>query len=342
MSKKKLVAIIVVCTVAIIVAIALFTFKPWEGTPYAETYTLITNISPSGGGSVSPSGGEYESGVQVTLTASPASGYTFDHWSGSASGTASTITIIMDSDESLTANFEASPQTYTLTVNVSPSGGGSVSPSGGEYESGSEITVTAIPASGYVFDYWDGAASGSGNTITVIMGSDKTITAHFTQSSGYSRSNPVGLNSPLSVWVGTTGSSSYYGNDYEVRITLLKTIRGNAAWQLIYEANMFNDPPESGFEYILAKVRFEYLTGPTPDTAYDVSPVWFDAVSSSGNEYDMPPASVAPDPSIRTSLYPSASHQGWMIFQVAKSDAMPVMTFGRKYDGTGGIWFKLY
>ena len=38
---------------------------------------------------------------------------------------------------------------------------GSVSPSGGEYESGLQITLTATPASGYTFDYWDGAASGS-------------------------------------------------------------------------------------------------------------------------------------------------------------------------------------
>ena len=79
---------------------------PREPTPSTETYTLTININPSGAGSISPSGGEYESGVQVTLTASPASGYTFDHWSGGASGTTSTITITMDSDKSLTANFK--------------------------------------------------------------------------------------------------------------------------------------------------------------------------------------------------------------------------------------------
>jgi uncharacterized repeat protein (TIGR02543 family) len=246
----------------------------------------------------------------------------------------------MDSDKSLTANLKATTQTYTLTTNISPSGTGSVSPSGGEYESGVEVTLTATPASGYTFDYWDGAASGPASTVTIIMDSNKTITAHFTQNSGYSRSNPVGLNSPLSIWVGTFGSANY-ANDYEVRITLLETIRGDAAWQLIYQANMFNDPPESGFEYILAKVRFEYLTGPTPDTAYDVSPVWFDAVSSGGKDYTWVSV-VEPDPSIDTYLYPGASHEGWVAFQVAKNDAKPVMTFGRKYDGTGGVWFKLY
>jgi uncharacterized repeat protein (TIGR02543 family) len=341
MSKKKLAGIIVGCTIAIIVAIVLFIFKPWEGIPSLETYVLNTNVNPSGTGSISPPGGEYDSDVQVTLTASPASGYTFDHWSGSASGTTSTITITMDSEKSITANFKATTQAYTLTVNISPSGAGSVSPAGGEYESDMDVTLTAIPASGYVFDYWDGAASGSSSTVTITMNSNKAITAHFTASKGYSRGNPVGIGTPLSIWVGSSGVASHHTNDYEVRITLLQIIRGSEAWQRIYEANMFNDPPEPGFEYILAKLRFEYLTGPTPDTAYDVSPVWFDAVSSDGKEYDMASV-IQPDPSIRTNLYPGASHEGWVSFHVAQSDAKPVMTFGRKYDGTGGIWFKLY
>jgi len=109
MSKNKLAGIIVACTIAIIVAIALFTIKPWEGTPSGETYTLTTIVNPSGAGSVSPSGGKYESGDQVTLTAIPASGYIFDHWSGSTSDTTSTITITMDWDKRLTANFETAP-----------------------------------------------------------------------------------------------------------------------------------------------------------------------------------------------------------------------------------------
>ena len=101
MSKNKLVAIIVVCTIAIIVAIVLFSIKPWE-----RTYTLSVSINPSQAGSVSPSGGEYESGAQVTLTANPASGYTFDYWYGAASGSSNTVTITMNSDKTITAYFE--------------------------------------------------------------------------------------------------------------------------------------------------------------------------------------------------------------------------------------------
>jgi len=104
MSKRKLAAIIIACTIAIIVAIVIT--RPLPPTP---TYTLSVSVSPSGAGAVSPSGGEYDPGAKVTLTASPASGYTFDYWSGSASGTTPTVTITMDSDKSLTANFETAP-----------------------------------------------------------------------------------------------------------------------------------------------------------------------------------------------------------------------------------------
>jgi len=70
-------------------------------------------------------------------------------------------------------------QTYTLSVSVSPSGAGSVSPSDGHYKEGTQVTLTATPANGYSFDYWGGEASGSSATITITMDSDKTVIAHF-------------------------------------------------------------------------------------------------------------------------------------------------------------------
>jgi len=105
MSKKKLV-IIVACIIGVIgVAIAIGISS--EPTPPAQNYTLTTDISPPGAGSVSPSGGEYDPGTQVTLTASPASDYTFGCWSSASGKIYTTTTIItMDSDKSFTAIFE--------------------------------------------------------------------------------------------------------------------------------------------------------------------------------------------------------------------------------------------
>ena len=101
MSRNKLAGIIIACTIVIIAAILLFHFEPWK-----QIYTLSVNINLPQAGTVSPAGGQYESGEQVTLTASPASGYTFDYWDGAASGSSNTVTITMNSDKSITAYFE--------------------------------------------------------------------------------------------------------------------------------------------------------------------------------------------------------------------------------------------
>ena len=72
----------------------------------------------------------------------------------------------------------APPITYTLNVAVNPPDGGSVSPSSGTYESGKPLTLTATPAPGYQFDYWEGDTSGSSSTTSVTMDSNKSVLAY--------------------------------------------------------------------------------------------------------------------------------------------------------------------
>ena len=66
---------------------------------------------------------------------------------------------------------------YSLSVTVD--GKGTVSPSSGSYPSGTTVTITAMPSSGWKFDHWSGDASGTDPTITVTMDGNKVITAHF-------------------------------------------------------------------------------------------------------------------------------------------------------------------
>ena len=68
---------------------------------------------------------------------------------------------------------------YTLSVSVSPSNSGTVSPQTGEYEEGSSVTIRATGNSNFVFDYWSGNASGSENTLVITMDRNKNITANF-------------------------------------------------------------------------------------------------------------------------------------------------------------------
>jgi len=74
---------------------------------FSFVYSLT--ITTGSGGTTNPSPGthNYDFGEEVPVTAIPNSGYQFSGWSGDASGTSNPITITMDSDKSITANFSA-------------------------------------------------------------------------------------------------------------------------------------------------------------------------------------------------------------------------------------------
>jgi uncharacterized repeat protein (TIGR02543 family) len=57
-----------------------------------------------------PSKSNYFHGEQVTLTAKPKYGYTFVGWGGDATGTEKTITLLVDSQKAVTANFVLDPE----------------------------------------------------------------------------------------------------------------------------------------------------------------------------------------------------------------------------------------
>jgi hypothetical protein len=113
------------------------------------SYTLILVRTGTGWGSVttSPSQSTYLSGTTVTLTASPSAGSTFTGWSGACSGTATTCTLTMQSNKSVTATFAL--KTYTITSSAATAGG-SISPSGTVTAAhGSTQVFTITPGSGY-------------------------------------------------------------------------------------------------------------------------------------------------------------------------------------------------
>jgi len=74
---------------------------------------------------------------------------------------------------------------YSLVVDVSPSGSGSVSlaPSGGKYEANTQVALTATPASGYRFVNWTGdvgaVADVDSSSAVISVNDDYYITANF-------------------------------------------------------------------------------------------------------------------------------------------------------------------
>jgi len=83
-----------------------------------QTYTLTTSAVGNGFVSYNPSGGVYEAGTLVYLTAKPDDGNLFDYWSGDVTGTSAQTTIIMDADKSVTAHFSEEEVTLSVDPNV--------------------------------------------------------------------------------------------------------------------------------------------------------------------------------------------------------------------------------
>jgi hypothetical protein len=133
----------------------------------------------------------YTSGTAVTLTASPGSGYTVT-WSDCDTQSGNTCNLTMSSPKTVTATFTAVTQDYTLTLNK-VGAGGATSAIGGNgiscgagctttsaiYTSGTAVTLTASPGSGYTVT-WSGCDTQGGNTCNLTMNSPKTVTATFT------------------------------------------------------------------------------------------------------------------------------------------------------------------
>ena len=149
--------------------------------PSETRHDLTVSVDPSAGGSTTPAVGvhSYVEDSVVPVTAEPAIGYEFDHWSGACEGSGP-CEVIMDGDKSVTAHFVL--MQYTLSIDVDPSGAGSTSPSVGDhlYDYGSEVSVIPLANTGYEFAYWSGDCSGTG-ACELTVDDDMSVVAHFTQ-----------------------------------------------------------------------------------------------------------------------------------------------------------------
>ncbi|RME20968.1 MAG: hypothetical protein D6800_12625, partial [Candidatus Zixiibacteriota bacterium] len=127
----------------------------------------------------------YNDGTVVNLSATPASGYEFDYWSGGVADSQNpNTTVTVDANKTVVAHFKEKSVTYTLDISASPASGGDVIPSAGQhqYSQGAVVTIQALPASGWEFSHWTGdVADPNSATTTVTMNSNKTVQAIFTQ-----------------------------------------------------------------------------------------------------------------------------------------------------------------
>ncbi len=165
----------------------IYTFTVEGAGDYVATfslnqYTITTNVTPTGTGTVA-GGGTYYYGDDATLTATPNYGYHFSQWQDGNTDNPRTITV--SNNALYTATF--APNSYTITTGVTPEGTGTVS-GGGTYTYGSQITLTATNEYGYHFDQWQDGNTNSTRTVTVSQ--DATYTATFLPNSYTITTNP--------------------------------------------------------------------------------------------------------------------------------------------------------
>lgn len=128
----------------------------------------------------------FASGTQVTLTPIPATGWQFSHWSGECAGNG-ICTVNMLQTQSVTATFiELPPSNFALQVSKQGQGTAISTPAGIDcgdtcgavFASGTSVTLTATPATGWVFGGWSGGCVGE-EACVVTMSQNRNVTATF-------------------------------------------------------------------------------------------------------------------------------------------------------------------
>ena len=156
-------------------------FSSVEMAPVAinlwTAFHLFVTATTGGTVGLTPPGGFYLSNTVVALTGSPEAHWEFLSWSGDAGGTSSNISLVMDRDKSVTAQFGRIP-TFTLTVTTVGSGGVSGNTQS-NYERGTTVNLSPAPDAGWEFLSWSGDASGTSSNISLVMDRDKSVTAQF-------------------------------------------------------------------------------------------------------------------------------------------------------------------
>lgn len=118
--------------------------------------------------------------IRLTATAKP--GWSFDRWTsakGSVSGTSNPLVSSFTASEVVTATFKQDQ--YTLNKSVVGKGAIEATPLKATYLYSDVVTLKAVPAIGWSFAGWSGAATGSNATTSLTMTGNVTVVATFTQ-----------------------------------------------------------------------------------------------------------------------------------------------------------------
>jgi len=172
-----------------------------------DEYTVRVNTVGSGSVITEPVKPTYHYGEVVTFTAEADPGWTFAGWSGDLAGSDVTTTKTITGDTTVTAVFVHGG--HTLVIHTLGQGTVDKDPDYAVYPHDQVVTLTARADPGWTFTEWGGDLTGSVETQTLTMSSDRVVTATFTQDEYMLTVSVVGAGT---VMVDPDQSSYHYGD----------------------------------------------------------------------------------------------------------------------------------
>lgn len=155
------------------------------GETVNSTYEVNISVAPSDAGTISPSADDtYDEGEEIELQADANEGYLFSSWTGDIESSENPLSLTIDQDYSLTANFEV--KSYELIVNTSGEGTVSeqiVQEKSKDYEHGTVVELTANPSEGWKFIEWQGDITSTDNPSQITIDNPREVTAIFEKKS---------------------------------------------------------------------------------------------------------------------------------------------------------------
>ena len=221
-----------------------------------ETFTL--NVQPPANGQifVTPAKATYNYGERVQIRAQGANGFALASWTGDFSGNQNPINFDITSNVTVGADFQ--PSAEEIHLNVSSSGGGTVTinPDRRTYNYGMEVTLTPKPNPGFIFAGWTGDLVSSNNPAVVVMNQTKTIVANFVAANADSPVsddfNRCTLNTSLWTFINPVGDGSYSVNGTQLRLNVPANVSHNI-WEDGNRSVRVMQPTENADFEIVAK-----------------------------------------------------------------------------------------
>ena len=190
-----------------------------EGAPPAPTKYTVT-VTTEGGGTASASPAKTAAGTEITLTATPNTGYHFKEWQvESLAGLVITNNkfTMPDSNVAIKAIFEEdspfAPTKHTVTVKTDGNGIAFASPL--LTVAGTEITLTAMPKKGYHFKEWQVISGGVAIENNKFLMPDSNVEVNAV----FEKDAPPAPTDPGKPSISVTGAYTYNGSEHTATVS---------------------------------------------------------------------------------------------------------------------------